>query len=66
MHRDAEPQKYKCNCIHFQFGAPVSRFIYLIRKWPTDDQTDRHKITKGLRTAQHEDEQRYYTDTQGI
>ena len=48
MHPDTGPPKFGI-CINFQCRGPASPCIYSRPKRPTDDQTDRHKITKGPR-----------------
>ena len=47
IHRDAGPPKWKYICVHFQCGGPASRCIHSSPKKPADDQTNRHKITRG-------------------
>ena len=43
--------------IDFQCGGPVSRCIYSIPKLPSDNQIDRHKITKDLQMNRQMDGQ---------
>ena len=52
MRRDAGPPNCKCICINFQCGGPTTQCIYLSPKTPSDDHTDRHKITKGPWTTE--------------
>ena len=44
MHRDAGPPNWKCIFIHFQFGGPGPKFIYLNTKRPADNKIDRNQI----------------------
>ena len=57
MHRDAGPPNWKFICINFHCGGLPLRCIYKIPKRSMDDQTDRHKITKYLRTTGRTDGQ---------
>ena len=57
MHRNAGTPNWKYICIHFQCGVPASQWIYSSPKRRVDDQTERHKITKGPRTTRRTDGQ---------
>ena len=51
MHRNTVPPNRKFIFITIQCGGLAFQCIYLIPKGPADDQTNRHKITKGLWTT---------------